>query len=74
MFYFVLGKLLEEQVATATRVTSESITMTALSWVPGTRLTEEHVPGAHIEVADGVTVFLGLCTCQPHRKISVLLV
>jgi len=72
-FYSALGKLLGEQLAIATQITSESIARTALSWVPGTPLTEEHVLGACTETIDGVVIFLGLCTCRPHHEGSVLL-
>ena len=57
MFYFALGKLLEEQPETSAQVTGESIAKAALSWVPGTQLTEEHVEGARPEAADGVVIF-----------------
>ncbi|CAG7555964.1 unnamed protein product [Fusarium equiseti] len=73
-FYFALGKLFEEQLAIATQVTSESIARTALSWVPGTPLTEQHVLGSSLEAVDGVVIFLCLFICQPHHEGSVVLV
>ncbi|KAH7192771.1 uncharacterized protein B0J16DRAFT_394731 [Fusarium flagelliforme] len=57
LFYFALGKLLEEQPEISAQVTGENISRTALSWVPGTDLTAEHVMGAHPEAADGVILF-----------------
>ena len=57
MFYFALGRLLEEQPEISALVTGESIAQIALSWVPGTRLTQEHVEGARPEAADGVVIF-----------------
>ncbi|RFN49859.1 hypothetical protein FIE12Z_5846 [Fusarium flagelliforme] len=56
-FYFALGKLLEEQPEISAQVTGENISRTALSWVPGTDLTAEHVMGAHPEAANGVVLF-----------------
>ncbi|KAJ4123076.1 hypothetical protein NW768_010069 [Fusarium equiseti] len=57
LFYFALGKLLDEQPSVAVHVTSESIARIALSWVPGTELTDQHVMGARPEATDGVVIF-----------------